>query len=190
MRVLFNGNMRKTVNKLIVLFFVLLIVGFNLGKWLDVTQKPVKSDLVVCLGGGTVDRVKKSLGLVNQEYAKHFLLLGESWYNQPYLQKHLPSVPVTVNETPKNTKEEVAFIKKFMLKNGYKSVLIVTDPPHSRRVSLLFALLKEEGDENLCFHLIGSDVDWWDPDVYYQDKHGRNAVIQESMKIIGSYLLY
>ena len=80
--------------------FVLLSWGFlNLGKWLDVTQKPVNSDLVVCLGGGTIDRVKKSIELFEKGYANKFLLLGESWYNQPYIQKNYPNIVVKIDES-------------------------------------------------------------------------------------------
>ena len=36
-----------------LLFFLFLIYSFlNLGNFLDITQKPTKTDLIVCLGGG------------------------------------------------------------------------------------------------------------------------------------------
>jgi len=164
----------------------------NYGKWIDATVEPVKADLVVCLGGGTVERVKKSISLVKQGYVKQdvFLLLGESWYNQPYIRKSHPELKVEIDESPTNTKEEVLFIKKYMVENGYRNALVVTDPPHSRRVSLLNTILSVKGDDEITFHMIGSDVKWWHKEKYYDHKHSGDQVFIESMKILYSVVVY
>ena len=99
---------------LIAVFFLLFSFSFlNLGKWLDVTEKPQRSDIIVCLGGGTLERVKKSIELYKNGYAKHreVIILGESWYNQPYLKKNYPNISVSIDESPKNTQEEVHYCK-------------------------------------------------------------------------------
>ena len=153
---------------------------------MDVTEKPVKSDIIVCLGGGTIERVKKSIELFEKGYAgkQVFLLIGETWYNQPYIKKNHPDIPIVIDEDPKNTKEEILFIKQYMKKNGYKSALIVTDPPHSRRVSLLTSRLSAEGDETMTFRVIGSDVKWWDRENYYKNERARGFVGHESIKVL------
>ena len=158
----------------------------NLGRWVDVTQKPEKADIVVCLGGGTVERVKKSVELMENGYVnkKVFLLIGESWYNQPYLTKNHPELNVTINETPKNTAQEVATIKKFMKTNGYHSAPIVTDPPHTRRVKVLLSLSTYEGDEDMHFYLVGSEVEWWNRDTYYKSERARKSVWHECKGIL------
>jgi uncharacterized SAM-binding protein YcdF (DUF218 family) len=171
--------------------FVLLSLGFlNLGKWLDVTQKPVKSDLVVCLGGGTLDRVKKSIELFEKGYANKFLLLGESWYNQPYIKKNYPNLVVKVDESSKNTKEEITFLIDYMKTHKYKSAIIVTDPPHSRRVKSLISLVHILGDENITFSIVASDVKWWNAENYYKNQRAKKFVWYESLKTIASYFLY
>jgi alcohol dehydrogenase class IV len=182
------------VKKIAFVFFFLLSVWglLNFGKWMDVTQKPVKSDMVVCLGGGTVERVKRSVALLEEGYASksRFLLLGESWYNQPYLSKKYPNLSVLIDETPKNTKEEILYLKKYMVVHGYRSALIVTDPPHSRRVEILLSLLHVPGDEKMSFRIVSSEQPWWNAERYYENAHARKAVMHESVKILGSYLLY
>lgn len=170
-----------------VFVFILLLLALlflNVGKWLDVTQKPVKSDVVICLGGGTIERVKKSIEMVEEGYANKMILLGESWYNQPYIKKNHPDIPVEIDETPKNTEEEVLFLKQYMQKRKYKSALIVTDPPHSARVKLLSSLISVEGDDTMTFRLIGSDVGWWNANEYYKNERARNAVKHEVMGIV------
>ena len=170
-----------------IFFFLLSVWGLlNLGNWLDVTQQPAKSDMVICLGGGTVERVKRSVALLEEGYASknRFLLLGESWYNQPYLSKKYPNLPVLIDETPKNTKEEILYLKKYMVVHGYRSALIVTDPPHSRRVKVLLSLLHVPGDEKMDFRIVSSEQPWWDAENYYRNAHARNTVMHESVKVV------
>ena len=175
--------MKKMAFGFIVLLSLLIFVFLNMGKWIDVTEEPVKSDIIVCLGGGTIERVKKSIELLKGGYAEKqaFLLLGESWYNQPYIKKNHPDMNIMIDESPQNTKEEVLFIKEYMKKHKYKSALIVTDPPHSGRVKLLTSLISVEGDENMTFHLIASEVKWWDAEEYYKSKRARGFVMHEVM---------
>lgn len=89
-----------------------------------------------------------------------------------------------IDQSPKNTEEEVLFIKQYMKKYNYKSALIVTDPPYSARVKLLASLISVEGDDTMTFHLTGSDVRWWNANEYYKNERARNAVKHEVMGII------
>lgn len=177
---------------IIFLLIFIVLITFNLGKILNTTQKPILSDIVVCLGGGTINRVKKSLSLIDEYFVKSnkLLLIGESWYNQPYIKKNAPYLDLIVDETPKNTIEEIIAIKKYMIKNDFKSALIVTDPAHSARVNMLFSLLQVKDDDNLKITLINSGVSWWKEEKYYLDKKSRDAVIHETIGILYSILFY
>lgn len=171
---------------------LLILIIPNFGKILNTTTKPIESDLVVCLGGGTIERVKKSLSLMDKGLVKSnkLLLIGESWYNQPYIKKNRPNINIEINETPKNTIQEVVAIKKYMIKNNFKSALIVTDSPHSARVTLLSYLLQVEHDDNIEIHLINSDISWWKETNYYLDKRSRDTAIHETLGILYSILFY
>ncbi len=165
-----------------------MFFSLNLGKWIDVTQEPIKSDIVICLGGGTIDRVKKSIALLNEGYSAKLLLLGESWYNHPYIKKNYPDLPVVIDESPKNTQEEVWLIKRYMKEHGYQSALIVTDPPHTRRIKILTSKLLDNGD-NITFRMVGSDVVWWDAKNYYRNEKARSFVWHEVPKIVYRYIV-
>ncbi len=173
------------MKKIIFILFLLIFIFFNLGKWIDVTTKAIESDIVICLGGGTIDRVKKSVKLIEEGYVltDKLLLIGESWYNQPYLKKNYPDISVEIDETSKNTKEEVLFIKKYMKKHNYKSALIITDSPHSRRVKLLLSILLKD-DNSRKYYIISSDVKWWNRQYYYLNERARKFVFYESIKIL------
>lgn len=170
--------MKKSIFVSVFLFGI--VVFFNAGRWLDVTEKPIKSDIVVCLGGGTIERVKKSIEMIEEGYVDKMLLLGESWYNQPYIKEHYTTLPMEIDESSKNTEEEVLFIKQYMKKYNYKSALIVTDPPHSARVKVLLWLYT---DKNLEYHIVGSDVSWWSVNSYYKNKKAYSFVWHEMVKI-------
>ena len=182
--------MKKTVYFLGIVFFIFTIFYINLGRWLDVTEDPVKADIVVCLGGGTIERVKKSVDLITQGYVKSktLLLIGESWYNRPYIRKHYPTLQWEIDDTPKNTAQEVVQIKKYMRKHGYRTALIVTDPPHTRRVRVLLSLLERKEDDPLYFYLVGSGVNWWNKTAYYTNSWACQEVWHE-LKGIGYALL-
>lgn len=170
------------------MYFLLVIIVavlsiFNLGKWIDVSEKPYKSDIIICLGGGTIERVKKSVSLLNDGYADKILLLGESWYNQPYITQHYPRFSLSIDESPKNTQEEMYTIKKYMHAHHYSSAIIVTDPPHTRRVKLLASQVPED-DSNITLYMVGTDVPWWNKFDYYRNAHALNYVWHEVPKIV------
>ena len=179
------------LKKLEIGFFVLLLlvpfVLLNYGKWLDTTEEPVKSDIIICLGGGTYHRITKSKELLNAGYAQKnlILLVGEDGeYNNRYIKKNYPNLPTVIDERPKNTVEEIRFIKQYMIEHNYKSALIVTDPTHSRRVSLLNSLISVEGDGALSFRIIDSGVEWWDKECYWCNKRSWGLVKSESIRIL------
>ncbi len=184
--------MKKIIFVFTTILLLLSFVFLNLGKWIDVTEEPVKADIIVCLGGGTIERVEKSIELLEGGYSKMevFLLIGESWYNQPYIKKNYPYMNIVIDESPKNTKEEVLFIKEYMKKHSYKSALIVTSPPHSGRVKLLTSLISVEEDEALKFYLAASPVKWWNSEYYYENKRAIVSVEHEIKGILYTLFTY
>jgi len=178
---------------MVLFWFVFLPWAFlNYGTFMDATGKPVKSDLIVCLGGGTVERLNKAVALAQTGYAKarSIMLLGESYDTKEYLQKTYPNVDIVQHHEPINTKEEVLYIKKHMREYGFKTALVVTDPPHSRRVVVLNSVLSVEGEGDITLHLVSSEVSWWKAEKYYDDKRSSQTVISESMRVLYSILCY
>ena len=187
-----GGYMGKIVFSLVLFLLLVVFVFLNLGKWIDVTEKPVKADIIVCLGGGTVERLNMAVDLFNKGYirSESVMLIGESYDTTSYLEKTYPYTSIEQHHEPKNTKEEVLYIKRYMVKYGYKSVLIVTDPPHSRRVSLLHSLLDIEGDDDIDFHMVSSKVLWWNEKKYYDDDRSGKFVFAETIRILYSVFCY
>ena len=183
----------KTVIGMVLFWFLLVPWAFlNYGEWIDATHEPVKSDLIVCLGGGTVERLNTAVKLYSEGYSrtKRVILLGESYDTQEYLEKTYPDITIKQHHEPKNTKAEVRYIKKFMLENGYKTALVVTDPPHSRRVSVLDTVLNVKGDSDITLRIVSSKVAWWKAKKYYDDKRSSETVLSETIRILYSIFCY
>lgn len=175
--------MQKILIGFLLSLILVVFIFLNLGKWIDVSEKPHKANIVICLGGGTVERVKKSLKLLNEGYASKILLLGESWYNQPYLKAHRERYFVDIDESPQNTQDEMYTIQKYMHTHHYSSAIIVTDPPHTRRVKLLASQVLED-DSNITLYMVGTDVSWWNKFTYYRNARALKFVWYEVPKIV------
>lgn len=178
---------------MMILFLLLLIVlFFNVGNYIDVTEKPVKSDLIACMGGGDIERAQKSVWLHKQGYSKKNMLImtGNTDDYIAYIKKYASNLKLVQNRKIKNTADEVLFIKKYMLKHDYKTVIIISDPPHTRRIRILTKLISIEGDEKFSYVFVDDDVSWWDRNKYYQNKIAFRFALGEVLKIPYTYFYY
>ena len=173
-------------------FFLVPWMFVHYGKWMDATDNPKLSDIIVCLGGGTEERLNTAVKLYTKGYSKqkHLLLIGESYDTQASLKQKYPQVPIEQHHQPTNTKEEVLYIKQYLVKHGYTTALVVTDPPHSRRVWVLDVMLGIKNDGALNLHIVSSGVSWWKAEKYYDDERSGKTVLSETIRILYSILCY
>lgn len=177
----------------IITFSILCTYSFfNLGYFLDVTEEPTKSDLIVCLGGGAhPTRVKKTIELFNEKYLKSNTIIFTGVKIVKNIEgKFNDKINIIIDPTLTNTAEEVKYIKEYMIKNNLTSVLIVADAPQSRRISLFAKVFNIENDENLSFKIISNDSKIWDSKYYYKNNTTRNYVFAELIKIPYNLFVY
>ncbi len=164
--------LKNIIKYIFILFLFFSVIIFFYGKRLDISQQPEKSDMIVCLGGGYIERVQKSVELYNTGFAKDIVITGTGigllnssdeigfWKTQYLKKKGVPKDRmIELKETP-NTYAEMVVLKKYMLKHHLKQILIVSDPPHLRRIRYILDRL-EYDDAGLSVRLVGSDVKWW-----------------------------
>ena len=177
---------------MVSLVLILIILFFTAGEYFDITEKPIKSDLIVCLGGkGGPKRIQKSMDLYHQGYSEQKLLLvGKSDTQKKYIMKYYPETKYIVSPQYNNTAKEIQFIKKHMVENHYKSVIIVSDPPHTKRIKILTDLISVENDENFSYVFISSGASWWDRNKYYQHPQALKFVFSETLKTLYVYFNY
>ena len=199
-----DRKLKKHVFAILLFSFLFIIVLMNLGRFLDITVAPQKADIIVFLGGGYIERLEKSLELYKLGYSKtdKIILTGSligklskqdvnGFYKVKYLNKHgVSEKNIIYAENTGNTMKEVVFVKNYMLKNRYKNVTFVSDPPHSRRILFLANFINNYDDSNLSCIVVGSDVEWWDRTYYYEDEEANRFVKSEMSKLVHNFIMY
>ena len=183
------------------ILFAGIVISFlfvNLGLFFDVTKKPKKTDVIVCLGGGGIERVTKSLELYLKGYSKSgkIILTGStSLYKKEnkitFLVRHgIPREKIIFLKKTYNTMNEVLALKNFLLKNNMKSAMFISDPPHSRRIMLLVNTIAKYKRSGLSCIIVSSGVQWWDKEHYYNSNKAIRFVTLELFKLPYNYLAY
>jgi len=182
--------------KLKLFFVIFFLCFFFFGVFLDVTQQPKKSDIIFCLGGEGNSRVFKSVELLKNNFSKkNKLYMSGKKKNILYnIRKKKDIVQFILNhnvifvENLKNTMAEIMYLDALMLKNNYSSVLIVTDPPHTRRVDLMIKEFTRNLHDN--YTIVGSNAQWWNKNLYFTNFKSIKFVCSELIKIVYNSVKY
>lgn len=142
----------------IIVLICLVIFGFarlTLKEWtpliarfLIINQAPEKSDIII-IPSGTDDgaRIRYGVNLYKKGFAPQILLSGSSYLWEETkidlmkvyaMQLGVPESAILVDHESGSTVGNAMTAKEIVIKNGYRSVLIVTSPTHSRRISMVF----------------------------------------------------
>jgi uncharacterized SAM-binding protein YcdF (DUF218 family) len=193
----------------IVVFFYILLSYFHapiliqIGKYLVVQHPPEQSDLIVCLGGGDVERGLASAELFSRGLAPRVFIsrepipdgletlkrkgvaYPESIDRTTMILKGLgvPESAVIRNDRPaESTFEEAEMVGAVIKEKKYRSLILVTSPTHSRRAWLTFR--KAIPDKEIRITVMPTPYskfraeDWWKTRRYVRD------VIMEYQKLI------
>jgi uncharacterized SAM-binding protein YcdF (DUF218 family) len=157
--------------KLLIFFIgiiagILLTIGlsawlvFQLPGWLVVDEKPVHADIIVVLGGGGGSRLRKGLSLYDQGYARSIVLVDNKARYWKHIEKtlckecDLAGKPVVILENSVNTQSDAELVFDYAMENAVKSILVVTDPYHTRRSSVL--LRRKFGGQDISLRIVSS----------------------------------
>ncbi len=172
-----------------------MISLLNIGKFLDISEQPKKADIIVSVGGDrTGYRIKKAYSLYAKNYSKSNKILINPKYDfhafEYLTEKNISRKNIVSIDNAPNTMSEIRFTKRYMLENGFKRVIIVSDPPHLRRIRLLadgIAGYKSSGIE--CI-VVGSSPPWWNKREYYKNGFALAFAISEMIKIPFNFIKY
>lgn len=190
-------NIIKVYKKKLYILASLIILFFLSFSFLDTTKVAKKVDLIVSLGGDkNLDRINKAILLYKNNFSatNKILLTG---YNEEIKYKDLDNLPrlthllkngierknIFLAYNTKNTRMEMIYLIDFMLFNNFNSAIIVTDPPHSRRVKLLLNFFDSE--KEFTFIIVSSEAKWWETKL---NSTSIKFVFSEYLKIIHNFL--
>jgi uncharacterized SAM-binding protein YcdF (DUF218 family) len=185
---------------MVVAVIVFVVVAFlNLGRWVSAgTSAPERSDLLVTLGGDDGARVREVAGLMRRGYAPRVLITGLDgspadtrrnyleWRARVLVEAGVPAESLLFEGTANNSFMEAEATLALMRANGWKTVLVVSDPPHIRRLNWVWD--RVFAGSGLTYRLVAGQPVWWDADRWWQKERSGQFVLTEVIKI-GYYLL-
>jgi uncharacterized SAM-binding protein YcdF (DUF218 family) len=187
----------------VVIFLILFIsFFFSLGLFLDIGEIPKKSSYIISLGGDIdFKRIEKSVELFKYEYSSlnKIILTG---YNEEYkyknieikrkkylLNKGLKEKNITLLFNTKNTFDELKSIKEFILKEKILNIIIISDPPHTKRIDMLCKIL-EFDKSKINYNIVSSEVSWWNKKFLFFHYKAYIFIAKETAKIVHNYFKY
>ena len=186
----------------IISFLLLLTIAlFNLGIWLsEPANKPAQADLIVALGGGAGERDQMAARLYKAGYADKILITGMghsskaglSYYQYPrslfFLMQGIPDEALIFDGRAINTHQETINLAALMTSQHWRSVLIVSDPPHIHRIDYCLETLFN--NKGLSYRLIPSDIPSWHTGRWWQEPRWLFFCVSEAIKLVYYALVY
>jgi len=153
---------------------------------------PEKSDVIVVLGGDNGLRVRKGAELYNAGYAAHIVLTGidERFYRPGHLNWRerrmralgIPNNAIKIDTKSTTTWEEAINTSITMERNGWKSAIVVSDPPHMLRLHQTWSRAFEGSPKK--FILVSTNPSWWHRVLWWKERESYQFVISEIKKNI------
>jgi len=202
-----KANLLKWLFFLLVILYMLssyfrVPILTRLGQFLVVAHEPQKSDLIVCLAGGNIERglatadlyregLAPSVFLTDEELPDGYALLKERGLHYPenidllvMVLRGLGVPEAAVLRSPRrvtSTYDEALSVKGLIERHGYDSIILVTSPTHSRRAWMIFKrVLREEGCR---IFMVPTPYSGFHPGDWWEKREYTRQVVLEYQKI-------
>ncbi|SFM17863.1 Uncharacterized SAM-binding protein YcdF, DUF218 family [Paenibacillus sp. 1_12] len=179
----------KRSRKLILASFVMgvFILLLLLGQFLIVNDKPIKSDAIIVLTGGGIERPQAAISLFNEGYAPLIIISNAHEDNiYEYMVKlGVPSSNILKETKADSTYTNAQYTLNMMNEYHLKSAIVVSSDYHMRRVKFNFSNVFISSGIRLTYSAAqtGYSSNYW-----FSSKRNINTTFDEYTKIIGNAL--
>lgn len=176
----------------LILVYLLL---YGAGAFLIVSDPLKQADAVVPLGGGSAERVIEAVKII-QQYPRAMLILtepgevepgegsGSTFYWQVAVENGLSPHSILVTEGVQgSTRDEAVAVLHLMQAQQMKSVIVVTEPYHTRRARNIFRDVFKGSGLTVRVHSVSNH--WYRPDTWFLSAEGWQMTLNEYIKLIG-----
>mgnify|MGYP000982336167 FL=1 len=179
-----------------------LVLGYGLlwgaGAFLIVSDPVKRSDAVVLLSGGGVERAREAAKIYRDGNVGGMFILTETGYRADgernshvlYWQVVYAGVPaeyiITTQGRSSSTADEALAVRQTMEKLGLKSCIVVTDPYHTMRTRLIFRQALRGSDIRVRVHPASGH--WYRADRWFLSWRGWQTTLLEYAKL-AAYLV-
>jgi len=171
-----------------------VLLGLGAGRWLESpAQAPKRADAIAILGGDEEgERATRAIVLYREGYAPTLVLTGLqqgvapipaglNWRAEFLEASGVPRSAMRFELQARNSYTEAVQLLALMRREGWRTLIVVSDPPHMRRLSWMYADVFD--GSGLEYVLVASRPDWWKPDGWWRDEKSGQFVIQELIKL-------
>jgi uncharacterized SAM-binding protein YcdF (DUF218 family) len=190
-------KIRKKIRLLVVLLLVLCFLFA--GKYLDYSTQPVKSDVIIVLGGGNGERESEASHLYKEHYANYVMLTDGGQRSEAYTKKAdkeinwlvndgVPRTDIITELRSRSTYTNALYTKKLMEKYNFKSALVVSSSYHMRRAKYAFSNVYRSSGIKLTYQ--SAKVPHYMPALWWRNKIGWKYTSSEYVKLVGYWINY
>ncbi|MDQ0242540.1 hypothetical protein J2S09_000076 [Bacillus fengqiuensis] len=171
----------------IALVFSIIMMLKEAGNFLVINEKPVKSDVIIVLSGGGIERLEKGVELYKNGFAPYVMISNgqEDGLYEAAQKMGVPSNSIILENQASSTTENALFTKKLMSKHQFQSAIIVSSNYHMRRVKSNYTKIRSNREMKLIYCSVPDNR--YDPSRWWATKEGRQATYIEYAKWIGNY---
>lgn len=186
-----NAFFKKSLILLLTASIIGLTAFFSLGSLVShYGGKPEKADVIIVLGGDDGLRVEQGGELYKAGYAPNILVTGidsryyrpsqPNWRERRLMELGIPEKAIIVDTRSETTWEEALNSVETMTKKGWKSAIVVSDPPHMFRLYHTWSIAVKDSPKQ--FTLVSTKPDWWHPLLWWGNKTSYRFVLSEVQK--------
>jgi uncharacterized SAM-binding protein YcdF (DUF218 family) len=162
-------------------------------------QEPVKADLIFALGGDNGGRVSGVLDLYRSGLAPRVMVGAVginpktrtaylSWQARYLVDEGIPEQALLLDRRSRNSWEEARNTLALMQSMKLKRVLVVSDPPHMRRLSWVWGKVFAGSDRE--FTLVANEMEDWDAARWWRTSPNAQFVFGEYTKLAYYFFTY
>lgn len=182
---------------LLILVLGLLRAGYFLS---SPAGPPLKADVILALGGDNGDRITMAAKLYSQGLAPRIMLTGLenglgqtrpdylNWRVQFLFAQQVPKGAIIIEPDAVNSWEEAINTLSLLKQHKWQRVLVVSDPPHMRRLSWVWGKVFEGSGKE--FTLVSTTPIWWEPAHWWRHEQSESFVLMEYIKLVYYMLKY
>lgn len=180
---------------LLVVLALCYIALRGLGAFLITGDRLEPVDAVVVLGGGGEHRVEEAVGLVQQKYSVWLIITepgelvegegnGSNVFRRVAIDYGMmPDNILITRNTASSTYEEAKAVRQLMEQRGMTSIIIVTDPFHTRRTRLIFRDVFTGSGFSVRVHPVQGH--WYRSGTWFLSLEGWGHTLREYVKLVG-----
>ncbi len=175
--------------------FFLYILLWAMGGFLVVGDPLRRADAVVLLSGGDEARLGEAVCIYQDGLAAHLLITetgtipeGGGPRASTLLQRQAEAQGVAASDIwttlgkSDSTRDEAEAVREFCERQGLQSILVVTDPYHTRRTRLIFQAVFSDRDTRVSIRPVRNH--WYRSMTWFFSRRGWQVTMAEYAKLV------